>query len=124
EASVAVTIIDAPASAVPGESVDVAVRVENLTGHKFPTGYAEGRRAWITVAFEGEASGSTAVLGGFDLATGTIDGEAATRVYRAVHGRWNGSAAEASEHLTLHDSIVLDSRIPPRGFVPTPTTAP
>src|SRR5436190_13251173 len=39
--------VTAPAIADAGTDVAVSVRVTNLGGHKFPTGYPEGRRAWI-----------------------------------------------------------------------------
>lgn len=122
--AVKVTLVEAPAEAKPGDTVDVTVRVENLTGHKFPTGYAESRRAWVAIALVDGEGGERVLLGGYDDATGTIADEPPTHVYRAVHGKWNGSSAEPEEHLALHDAIVSDTRIPPKGFVASPTTLP
>ncbi|MRG91705.1 hypothetical protein [Polyangium spumosum] len=123
-AAAKVEIERAPASAAPGEPFEITVRVENLSGHKFPTGYAEGRRAWIALALVGEAGEETFLLGGYDAAKGEIEASPPTHVYRAQHGRWNGSAAEPGEDLARHDMILSDTRIPPKAFVPTPTTTP
>ena len=39
-----------PDSVAEGDSLcPVEVRVTNLTGHKLPTGYPEGRRMWLNV---------------------------------------------------------------------------
>lgn len=122
-----VTIESAPAAALPGAPLEVKVRVTNLSGHKFPAGYAESRRAWLAVALvdhtDHEAEPQV-LVGGYDAATGHIQEEPATRVYRAQHGRWNGQAGEAEEHIALHDMVLSDTRIPPKGFVPSITTMP
>lgn len=121
-----VTLVEAPKEAAPGQDLQVTVRVENLTGHKFPTGYAESRRAWIAVFLVDEQGNERALLGGYDADTGEIQHEPKTHEYRAVHGRWNEAEGrgEKEEHLALHDMIISDTRIPPKGFVPSPTTMP
>ncbi|WP_433933710.1 MYXO-CTERM sorting domain-containing protein [Sorangium cellulosum] len=121
-----VTLVEAPEQAEPGGEITVTVRVENLTGHKFPTGYADSRRAWIAVFLVDEAGVERPLLGGYDADTGEIQRAPATHEYRAVHGRWNSeaSAGEKGEHLALHDMIISDTRIPPKGFVPSQTTQP
>ncbi|WP_437532329.1 MYXO-CTERM sorting domain-containing protein [Sorangium sp. So ce726] len=121
-----VTLVEAPQEAAPGEEIAVTVRVENLTGHKFPTGYAESRRAWIAVFLVDENGVERPLLGGYDADTGEIQHEPPTHEYRAVHGRWNSEAGvgEKEEHLALHDMIISDTRIPPKGFVPSRTTQP
>jgi hypothetical protein len=125
ESSVELTMTGLPSTLLPGDGFSATVRVKNLTGHKFPTGYAESRRAWIAVVVIDGATGEEHyVVGDFDTATGEIVAPETTRVYRAQHGRWTGSVAEAEEHLVLHDMVLLDTRIPPKGFVATPTTEP
>ncbi|MGK3996853.1 MYXO-CTERM sorting domain-containing protein [Sorangium sp. So ce1024] len=121
-----VTLVEAPQQAAPGDEITVTVRVENLTGHKFPTGYAESRRAWIAVFLVDEAGVERPLLGGYDADTGEIQHEPPTHEYRAVHGRWNNEAGkgEKEEHLALHDMIISDTRIPPKGFVASRTTEP
>ncbi|WP_242515873.1 MYXO-CTERM sorting domain-containing protein [Sorangium cellulosum] len=122
----AVTIVEAPEDALPGQELELTVRVENLTGHKFPTGYAESRRAWIAVFLVDEDGGERPLLGGYDADTGEIQHDPPTHEYRAVHGRWDSEtgAGEKEEHLALHDMIISDTRIPPKGFVPSQTTTP
>lgn len=124
ESAARVTILSIPASAKPGAAITVTVRVENLSGHKFPTGYAEGRRAWIALVFIAPNGKETFLLGAYDDATGDIVDAAATHVYRAQHGHWNGIAAEPSEDLARHDMILSDTRIPPKGFVAAMGTSP
>lgn len=122
--SVKVTLTGAPAQAMPGDVLTLKVKAENLTGHKFPTGYAESRRAWIAVGVTDASMNDTVLVGAYDAATGTIQANPPTRVYRAVHGQWNGTMPVAEEHLANHDSIVSDTRIPPLGFIPSLTTMP
>jgi hypothetical protein len=122
--AVGVEITSAPNVALPGADLDVRVRVENLGGHKFPTGYAEGRRAWIALALASPGGEEKILLGGYDAVTGEIASEPPTHIYRAQHGRWNGTSAEPGEDLARHDMILVDTRIPPKGFVPTTTTKP
>jgi hypothetical protein len=122
--AVKVTVMDAPTSGTPGGPLQVTVRVENLTGHKFPTGYAESRRAWIGVSLVDAQKQERALLGGYDPATGAIQATPATRVYRAQHGKWDGQKGLPEEHLALHDMVISDTRIPPRGFIASETTSP
>lgn len=119
--SVAVTLAGAPAAGEAGDRFEVTVKVENLTGHKFPTGYAESRRAWIAIVLTGSGV-DRFLIGGYDAETGEIVDATSTHVYRAVHGRWNGTAGEPDLHLVQHDMVIEDTRIPPAGFRPTETT--
>ncbi|AKT37764.1 MYXO-CTERM sorting domain-containing protein [Chondromyces crocatus] len=126
QSAAAVTLVDAPAELSPGQPFTVRVRVENLTGHKFPTGYAESRRAWVAVALVDASGAERTLVGGYDEATGEIVEDPPTHVYKAVHGKWNAAleVGEAEEHLALHDMIISDTRIPPKGFVASETTLP
>ena len=113
-------------SAVQNDSIlQINVLVENLTGHKFPTGYP-GRRAWLHVTvrnslndtiFESGAYGADGHLSNryenyiahFD----TIDNEYDTQIYEAVMGDVNGQVT----HTLLRAADYLkDNRIPPHGF--------
>jgi hypothetical protein len=123
-AGVKLTLSGAPKVITPGGKFQVKVKVENLTGHKFPTGYAETRRAWIGVTLVGAGMKETPLAGGYDLATGTIQQTPAIHIYRAEHGAWDGMKGVAESHLALHDMIISDTRIPPAGFKATATTTP
>jgi hypothetical protein len=102
------------------------VRVTNLSGHKLPTGYAEGRRMWIRV----EAKDGSGTLfwssGDYDSATGVLTHDAQIKVYRAEQGIWNlngDGQCDAEDgvgrklfHFARNDCIAHDNRIPPLGF--------
>jgi hypothetical protein len=106
--------LTAPTQVQAGTSAAVTVRVTNRTGHKLPTGYADGRRVVVQLMVDGEV-----VTGGFDA--GALLPDSQLRVYEVQHGR---AGVGVEEHLALHDAIVKDSRIPPRGFTPTAQTKP
>ena len=105
-----------PSGPLPsGTAVPVTVRVRNLTGHKLPTGYADGRRVYVELSVNGQV-----VSGGYDADAGVLVADAQLQVYEAEHGRADGGA----DHLALHDTVVKDTRIPPAGFQFTADTAP
>lgn len=126
QSAATVTLVSAPAEITAGQPFDVRVRVDNLTGHKFPTGYAESRRAWVAVSLVDAQGNEAPLLGGYDDVTGEIVADPPTHVYKAVHGKWNDTLmmGEPEEHLALHDMIISDTRIPPAGFVPSTNTMP
>lgn len=105
-----------PSMPVDGTSTTVSVRVNNLTGHKLPTGYADGRRLWLEVSTPaGVASGR------YDLDAGRLIEDGQLRWYGAHMGQ---AGKGITEHLALQDTIEHDSRIPPKGFRVTPHTKP
>jgi Cytochrome c554 and c-prime len=123
-AGVKLTLTDAPKGFTAGGAFQVKVKVENLTGHKFPTGYAETRRAWIGVTVVGADMKEQTLAGGYDLTTGKIQDTPAVHVYHAEHGAWDGSKGVVEPHIALHDMIITDTRIPPAGFKASTTTKP
>ncbi|MCB0184156.1 MAG: hypothetical protein KDE31_07830, partial [Caldilineaceae bacterium] len=95
------------------------VKVINNTGHKLPTGYAEGRRMWLQVtAFVNDTAVYTT---GVPLA-GDIKGE--TKIYEIKQGLTTNHAenlgkpelAGAGFHFILNNATLFDNRIPPRGY--------
>lgn len=112
--------LELPDGAEPGSTLSFAVRVVNLTGHKLPTGYPEGRRSWLEVVVR---DGAGAVL----LHSGRYDSASADRVedpqLRTYEVRM-ASAGKEGFHFVLQDELLQDNRIPPRGFVPAPDTKP
>jgi len=101
-------------------AITAAVRVTNLAGHKFPTGYADGRRAWLEIAVVDGSGAADVQSGAYDAATGALTEDAQLRLYEAVHGR----DGNPEDHIVLHRQILRDSRIPPAGFKPTAHTQP
>ena len=106
--------------------------ITNLTGHKLPTGYPEGRRMWVNVRFVGKDAQVLSELGrygeqedtlaGKKVTVPTLLGAEGTRVYECLPGLSNaqaekfGKPAGKSFHFVLNDITVKDNRIPPRGF--------
>jgi len=110
-----------------GESLPIQVKVTNLTGHKLPTGYPEGRRMWLAVSVKDANDAVVFESGAYDDATGTLTHDANLKIYEAKVGIWNyngDSKCDVTDangkplfHFVLNDCIVSDNRIPPKGFV-------
>lgn len=100
----------------------VIVRVTNETGHKLPSGYPEGRRAWLQV----EAYDANDVMvyesGAYDGETGELSRDEDAKIYHIEPGISTrlapvlGLPAGPSFHFALNDTVYLDNRVPPRGF--------
>ena len=96
-------------------------RVFNESGHKLPTGHIEGRRAWVQVRLRDVGGNLLREYGSYDPATAELD-EAGTVVYEMAVGLSDAAAAATGNatgrttHMALADTIVKDTRIPPRGF--------
>jgi hypothetical protein len=103
----------------------LAVRLVNQTGHKLPTGYAEGRRMWINVRFFDGSNQMIAERGAYDAATAVLT-TGDTKVYESKLGldanmaATTGLPAGESFHFVLNNTVVKDNRIPPRGFSNAP----
>jgi hypothetical protein len=100
---------------------ELLARVTNHSGHKLPTGHIEGRRVWLNLRFLDSVGGVLLERGHYDAAEATLD-EASTTVYEMRVGLSpdaadaTGHPAGETTHMALADTIVKDTRIPPRGF--------
>lgn len=108
-----------------GQSLEVEVTVTNLSGHKLPTGYSEGRRMWLELEVRDAGSAIVYRNGAWDPTTGALSVDAQTRIYEIKQGIWDADAARcrttdaqgrAMFHLVLNNCIAKDTRIPPLGF--------
>jgi hypothetical protein len=106
--------------------------ITNLTGHKLPTGYPEGRRMWVNVRFFGRGDKLIGELGRYGETKARLDAAEVsvptlldpewTRVYECLPGISPAQAAKCghppgpSLHFVLNDVTAKDNRIPPRGF--------
>jgi hypothetical protein len=72
------------AVATAPDGASLAVRVTNLTGHKLPSGYPEGRRIWINARFFDAAGTLIAETGRYDPATADLARD--TRIYEVHPG--------------------------------------
>lgn len=116
-------------SAKPGKAV---LRVTNLTGHKLPSGYPEGRRMWLNVKFLDSSGKLLKELGMYGPKEDKIKGEPVSaptlldpeeaRVYEIMpamsekQAKKFGKKPGKSFHFILNDIIAQDTRIPPKGF--------
>jgi hypothetical protein len=100
---------------------ELRVKITNQSGHKLPTGYPEGRRAWINVKFFDKNDDLVAERGHYDMTTAILSGSD-TKVYETeqVIGAEVAAATNlpvgAHFHLSLASETLHDNRIPPRGF--------
>ena len=115
--------------AEPGKAV---LRVTNLTGHKLPSGYPEGRRMWVNVKFYNSSGKLLKEIGKYGNKKDTIVGKTIeaptlldpeqTRVYECLpaiseaQAKKFGKKPGKSFHFVLNDIIAKDNRIPPKGF--------
>lgn len=109
---------ESPREAAPGDRVNILVRVTNTSGHRLPTGYTDGRRMWLEVALIDADRRETVVSGAYNMTEAQLDtSDTQIKVYEALHGR---AGMGFEEHIALHDTILKDNRIPPRGYRPLP----
>jgi hypothetical protein len=114
-------VLSAPSRISSGIDVNVRVRVVNLTGHKLPTGYPEGRRMWIHLVVTDAFRQTIFESGRYDFGMAQLVEDPWLRRYETVHGR---HGAGPGFHLALNDRIFVDTRIPPAGHIPTIETMP
>lgn len=119
-------LVETQARVAPGGgALAIDVTVTNLSGHKLPTGYSEGRRMWLAVEVRDAADTVVWSNGQWDAATGVLAIDAQTKVYEIKQGIWNGTtgACETKDgqgrdmfHFVLNNCVAKDNRIPPLGF--------
>jgi hypothetical protein len=107
---------------------NVAVRVTNLSGHKLPAGYTEGRRMWLNLVVRDATNAIVFESGAYNPSTAALGTDSQAKVYEAVQGVWerfgNTGQCVTKENVTnrklfnmaLNNCIVKDNRIPPLGF--------
>jgi hypothetical protein len=115
-------------------SLQVRVKVTNLSGHKLPTGYAEGRRMWLNLLVKDATGRLVFESAAYDPASGVLTVDAQARVYEALQGIWNHNGSGACDvvdgsgqpmfHFALNDCVAKDNRIPPLGFRPATAADP
>lgn len=104
------------------EDYGVSVRVFNETGHKLPSGYPEGRRAWLNVKSYDGTGQKVYESGAYDFATGVLTHDEDAKIYEIKPGLSPALAAALGQpaghsfHFVLSDTVFSDNRIPPRGF--------
>lgn len=121
-----ITAYTAPTAGTAG-SITVQVKATNLSGHKLPTGYAEGRRMWMNVKVFSSTNATVAQSGAHDPVTGILTEDAQVKIYETLQGIWNSTApgtcvtelaGKKQFHFVLNNCIAKDNRIPPLGLRP------
>lgn len=93
------------------DTVNMVVKVTNIgAGHKIPTGLTEARQIWLDIDVV-DSSGKTVFRSGAMDGEGYIDHAAV--IYHTVFG---DSEGKPTEKVWLADRILLDNRIPPKGY--------
>jgi MYXO-CTERM domain-containing protein len=110
-------IVALPTDARAGDTVQLSVRVTNLTGHKLPTGYEDSRQMWIQVE-----AGGRVVTGA--MANDDLVEDAQLRIYRFVPGHLESGRVVPDDFVARHEVVAEDTRIPPQGMMPDARTMP
>lgn len=122
----------APTSSVSG-TLDLAVKVTNVSGHKLPSGYSEGRRMWLNLQVRDANGALVFESGAYDENRATLSEDAQVRVYevlQGIHDPVSGAckvldgSGRPMFHFVLNNCIAKDNRIPPLGFSPATATDP
>ena len=123
-----------PPSGGNAGSMSVQVAVTNLSGHKLPTGYAEGRRMWLNLQVRDANGGLVFESAAYAAATGVLTADPQARIYEILQGIWNQHGTSQCDiedgagvpmfHSALNDCIAKDNRIPPLGFRPATAADP
>ncbi|HTK83040.1 MAG TPA: T9SS type A sorting domain-containing protein [Bacteroidota bacterium] len=104
------------------DTVFADVRITNLTGHKLPTGYPDGRRMWLNVIGRNAQGDTVFQSGSYDADSATIQADGQLKVYQAIQGLTVARATQygmqpgPTLHFALNDTVLFDNRIPPKGF--------
>ena len=116
--AVSLEVREAPTRADAGARINVVARITNRSGHRVPTGYTDGRRVWLELAVVDASGRETVLSGAYDMAQAHLDEtDTQLRLYEAVPGR---AGIGREEHIALHDIVVRDTRLPPKGYRPLP----
>jgi hypothetical protein len=118
--------VTGPANVLEGADLPLDVKVTNLTGHKLPTGYPEGRRMWIHVQVRDALNTVIWESGAYEPTTGVLTNDAQIKLYESKQGVYDANGTGECDcedgvgdpvfHFVLNDCVELDNRIPPLGF--------
>ncbi len=117
-------LVETQLNGVSNGIAQVQVKVTNLTGHKLPTGYPEGRRMWLNVQARDANNNLIWESGAYDPATAVLTHDSQIKIYETLQGIWDGSQCVTEEpggrklfHFMLNNCVAKDNRIPPLGFI-------
>lgn len=116
--------VTADAAVGEGGTLNTDVKVTNLSGHKLPTGYPEGRRMWVNVVARDGSNNVIFESGAYDSSTGVLTKDSQVKIYETKPGIWNNTTMECETevggkpqfHFVQNNCYAKDNRIPPLGF--------
>ncbi len=125
----AVVEISADSTVIDGGTLSAEVKITNLSGHKLPTGYGEGRRMWLNVTARDGLDQVFWESGAWSPTTGDLTQDMQAKIYEVQQGIWNYNLTDNCDveddatgkhlfHFVRNNCIALDNRIPPLGFTP------
>ncbi|MCG3136632.1 MAG: hypothetical protein HJJLKODD_00467 [Phycisphaerae bacterium] len=91
---------------IVGNTLNITVRVENLTGHKFPTGFP-ARRAWIHLRAADSGAGETFFQSGPTFGDGPIQGNDADEIEGAFEPHYDMITSE--DQVQIYESIMRNT---------------
>jgi hypothetical protein len=122
-------LLEATVDSASTDELALSVKVTNLTGHKLPTGYPEGRRMWLNVVVRDNSNTVIYESGAYDAGTGVLTEDAQIKIYETLQGIWDpladggNGACEITDgdgdkmfHFARNNCVLKDNRIPPLGF--------
>ncbi len=126
-------LIEASVTSQTTDQLDLDVQVTNLSAHKLPTSYAEGRRMWLHIEVKNGADEVFWESGAYDVNTAVLTEDSQVKIYEALQGIWNpdpdgdintdDGTCEITDgngdkmfHFVLNNCVAKDNRIPPLGF--------
>lgn len=122
-----------PGGDAPG-TLALDVKVTNLSGHKLPSGYSEGRRMWLNVQVRDANGVLVFESAAYDAERAILGLDPQARVYETLQGIFNHNGTNTCDvvdgdgdpmfHFVLSDCIAKDNRIPPLGFRPATASDP
>jgi hypothetical protein len=139
--AVNVQILSGPTQLPPGTPIgspgrwQVKVRVTNNAGHRFPSGYPDGRRAWLSLVVLNAAGDPVYRSGYYDPVTAELytttkkvygltraltpnidSANNAVMIYEKRTGSRNPDGSYTMSLSLLNNTVLFDNRLPPAGF--------
>jgi hypothetical protein len=116
-------LVEISSTSLSSNQLTAEVKITNLTGHKLPTGYPEGRRMWINFKVKNTNGSTFFESGAYNTSTAVLN-TTNTKIYETLQGIWDANTTTCVTesngnklfHFALNNCVAKDNRIPPLGF--------
>jgi hypothetical protein len=117
-------MVDVTALSTLANEAQIRVKVTNLTGHKLPTGYPEGRRMWLNIQVRDINNTLIYESGAYNPTTAELNQDSDIKIYETKPGIWDANSETCVVedgsgplfHFVKNNCVAKDNRIPPLGF--------